>query len=282
MNLKLTSLLIALCITGQMAVCPYGSTSYTVQPNDTFSTIAARYGTTVEAISAANPGVDSRYLAVGQQICVPQAGYNSGSNTGYNNNYYPNNAYPTNTYYGVNTNGQYNSYYPSNCNNYVIRAGDTCASLAGYSSTYFYQQNTGINCNNLQVGQSVCLPYGSNYGTTTGYNSGCQNYQIRSGDTCANLAAQAGVSLYEFNNLNGYLNCNNLQVGQSVCVPFGNAGSNMIGYSYGNRCYGKQYTVQNGDTCWAIATRYGTTVEQLQSCTGLNCNNLAVGQVINF
>jgi len=299
-----------LCITGKFCACPYGTNPYTVQPGDTFYTIASRYGTTIEAISSANPLVDSRSLVIGQLLCIPTTGYNTyntgsnptgyntyntgsnptgyntyntGSNpTGYNTNYNTNTAYASNTYYGVNQYGQYNSYYNTGCNNYVVRAGDTCSSLAGVSSNYFYQQNSGINCNSLQVGQSICLPYGSNYGTMTGYYSGCNNYQVRSSDTCATMAAQTGVSIYEFYNLNGYLNCNNLQVGQSVCMPWGNAGTNMIGYSTGNRCYGRQNTIQYGDNCWSMAQRFGTTVEQLQACTGLDCKNLQVGQIVSF
>ncbi|RNA00404.1 Peptidoglycan-binding, partial [Brachionus plicatilis] len=167
-------------------------------------------------------------------------------------------------------------------NNYQVRAGDTCSSMAGASSNYFYQLNTGINCNNLQVGQTVCLPYGSNYATLNGYYSGCQNYVTKAGDSCANLASQSGVPINQFYNLNGYLNCNNLQAGQSVCLPTGTAGTSMSGYSSGNRCYGRQYTIQNGDTCWSVAQRFGTSVEQLQTCTALNCNNLQPGQVISY
>ena len=304
-KLAICLLLIALCVSGQYNNCPNGYSPYTIQSGDTFSIIASRYGTTVEAISAANPGVDSRYLQIGQVICVPYNGYNYPTTayyptyttayypttyftnyptypSGYNTNYNTNSPYPSNTYYGINDNGQYNSYYPTSCNNYQVRAGDTCSSLAGASSNYLYQLNPGINCNNLQIGQFICLPYGSNYATMNGYYSGCQNYRIREGDTCSALASQAGVSLNQFYNLNGYLNCNALQVGQYVCLPTGQAGTTMAGYSTGNRCYGRQYTVNYGDTCWAIAQRFGTTVEQLQACNGLNCNDLRPGQVINF
>ena len=44
---------------------------YTIQPGDTFYLIALRYGTTVDALIRANPGVDPNRLFVGQRICVP-------------------------------------------------------------------------------------------------------------------------------------------------------------------------------------------------------------------
>jgi LysM repeat protein len=43
------------------------------------------------------------------------------------------------------------------------------------------------------------------------------------------------------------------------------------------------YTVQPGDTCQTIAAAYGTTVDVLLALNpGLDCNNLAAGQVIQF
>lgn len=43
---------------------------YVVQRGDTFSSIAARYGTTVQQIEALNPGVSSNSLTIGQKIRV--------------------------------------------------------------------------------------------------------------------------------------------------------------------------------------------------------------------
>ena len=43
---------------------------YTVQSGDTYGSIAARYGTSVQALEALNPGVSSTALTVGQRIRV--------------------------------------------------------------------------------------------------------------------------------------------------------------------------------------------------------------------
>lgn len=52
--------------------CPPGAViTHVVQPGDTFYKLARRYGTTVEAIMRANPGVDPMNLQVGQTIRIP-------------------------------------------------------------------------------------------------------------------------------------------------------------------------------------------------------------------
>ncbi|MBC7105124.1 MAG: DUF3794 domain-containing protein [Firmicutes bacterium] len=52
--------------------CPPGAViHHVIQPGDTFFKLARRYGTTVEAIMRANPGVDPMNLQVGQTIRIP-------------------------------------------------------------------------------------------------------------------------------------------------------------------------------------------------------------------
>ncbi len=53
-------------------VCAPGEViRYSIQPGDTFFKLAQRYGTTVEAIMQANPGVSPENLQVGQVINIP-------------------------------------------------------------------------------------------------------------------------------------------------------------------------------------------------------------------
>jgi LysM repeat protein len=47
--------------------------TYTIQPGDTLSAIAARYGTTVEAILQANPGIAPTNLQLNQEVLIPQS-----------------------------------------------------------------------------------------------------------------------------------------------------------------------------------------------------------------
>ncbi|MDQ3707616.1 MAG: LysM peptidoglycan-binding domain-containing protein [Chloroflexota bacterium] len=79
----------------------FADTSYKVQPGDTLSGIAVRYGTTVEAIVAAN-NLPSRTIYAGQTLVIPSAGSTGGSQ----------------------------SAAPSNGSTYVVQPGDNLTVLA--------------------------------------------------------------------------------------------------------------------------------------------------------
>lgn len=49
-----------------------------------------------------------------------------------------------------------------------------------------------------------------------------------------------------------------------------------------NRTSGKTYTVESGDSLYAIAQRLGTTVEELMAVNDLTSTDLAVGQVLKI
>lgn len=61
-----------ICIPGSTPPeqCP-GGFQYTIVAGDTFFNLARRFNTTVDAIMAANPGVDPNRLMIGQVICIP-------------------------------------------------------------------------------------------------------------------------------------------------------------------------------------------------------------------
>ncbi len=118
-------------VTPPPSTCPTGTQPYTIRSGDTLYNLANRYNTSVDAILRANPGLNPNNLRVGQVICIP-----SGTTP-------PPSTCPTGT------------------QPYTIRSGDTLYNLANrYNTTVdaIMRANPGINPNNLQIGQVICMP----------------------------------------------------------------------------------------------------------------------------
>ncbi|HOC06220.1 MAG: LysM peptidoglycan-binding domain-containing protein [Bacillota bacterium] len=154
---------------------------YTIQPGDTFFSLAQRFGTTVNAIQQANPGVNPNNLQIGQVICIPQAA-------------------------------------PPACSGflYTIQPGDTYFLLAqrfGTTVNAIQQANPGVNPNNLQIGQVICIPQAA--------PPACSGflYTIQPGDTYFLLAQRFGTTVNAIQQANPGVNPNNLQIGQVICIP---------------------------------------------------------------
>ncbi|CAL8461580.1 g1111 [Coccomyxa elongata] len=145
---------------------------------------------------------------------------------------------------------------------HTVTAGETCYSIytaAGLSADEFAQLNPGLNCNLLQVGQTVCTKAGA---TCT------KVVTVQNGQTCYTIWTANGISEAEFYSLNPTVDCAKLQAGQSLCV----AGSSSCS---------ETHTIVSGDTCYTIWTAAGITQEQLAADNpGLDCSNLQIGQVL--
>ncbi|WP_367567565.1 LysM peptidoglycan-binding domain-containing protein [Lacrimispora sp.] len=60
--------------TDMVNTCPAGTYSYVIQSGDTLWLLSQRFGTTVDAIMSANPGINPMNLFIGQVICIPYGG----------------------------------------------------------------------------------------------------------------------------------------------------------------------------------------------------------------
>ena len=166
--------------------CP-GGFLYAIRAGDTFFSIARRFGISVDALAAANPGVDPNRLQIGQQICVPAPA-------------------PA----------------PGPCPGgflYTIRSGDTFFSLArrfGITLQALLSANPGVDPNRLQVGQQICIPAPAPSPLPC---LGGTIYTIQAGDTFFSLARRFNVSLDALLAANPGVDPNRLQIGQQVCIP---------------------------------------------------------------
>ncbi len=220
--------------------CPPNTAPYTIRPGDTFFALAQRFNTTVPALIAANPTVNPNFLQVGQVICIP---------------------------------GQVT---PAPCpggNLYTIRPGDTLFAISrrfNVSLDDLLDANPGIDPNMLMVGQRICIPVGE----PGECPENTQPYTIRAGDTFFSIAQRFNVSLEALIAANPDVNPDALLVGQVICIP-------RPGPPVTCPPNSRQYTIRSGDTLFALANRFNTTVDAiLQINPGIDPNALRVGQII--
>ncbi len=108
-------------------------------------------------------------------------------------------------------------------------------------------------------------------------------YVVKPGDTLSSIGLKFGVSWTAIAAANGITNPNLIYPGTTLIIP-GAAGSPPPASPPGGTCPGGgTYTVKSGDTLFAIAIRYGTTVAVLQSLNGItNPNLIFAGQVLTL
>lgn len=206
--------------------------------------IESMFGTSLIVIYSLNPSLNCNNLLAGSVICVPF----------------------TNTVVTP-------APAPVSCTNYYsVMNGDICYSIASqYQITLnqLYTLNPGINCNNMYIGQSVCVASSTIQGGSSAYPvQQCTSfYRIVNGDSCTNIAYNYGIPINSFYSFNQGITCSNLRIGDIVCLSVQNA----ITCTF-------NYVVKDGDTCYALALRYGISLSNFTS--KLNCNNLRPGQVI--
>lgn len=145
--------------------------TYIVDAGDTLNSIAARCGTTVSAITTANPGVADP-LKAGQTLTLPGVNYTSSgaaSSTLVSSDMYNYNTYNTYNYYQASPAPVTNS----SGGTYIVQYGDTFSAIAsryGLSINQLWAANPQIwNINYLYVGQLIYIPASSGQYYTTTY-----------------------------------------------------------------------------------------------------------------
>lgn len=163
----------------------YCSSYITVQWGDTLSGIASYCGTTVDAIRAANPGL-GWWVYAGQVLYIPG---------GSSYSYYSPISYSYSSYGGT----------------YVVRWGDTLASIASYygvSVGDLLAANPGIwSASVIYAGQTINIPSAPVYHT------------VCAGETLKSIAAWYGTTVYSLQLLNPTIyDINYIYVGQVIRI----------------------------------------------------------------
>lgn len=119
---------------------------------------------------------------------------------------------------------------PTGRSNYTVEAGDTCFGIASANDITlddFLNTNPNVDCGNLQAGDVVLIPGGTNTGSTptsstpqpTQSSGSGETYTVQAGETCSDIAASYGVSVSDIISLNGLDSDCSLQEGQVVKIP---------------------------------------------------------------
>ncbi len=273
---------------------------YVVQPGDTLSGIAERFGTTQAALLAANPHVTSPdVLWAGAELTIPddasetetattpeQAEAASASSTARG---------------GVRL-------------THLVQPGDTLSEIAetygttttailalnpGYTADYLIAgvvlvilDTTGADAtvsNPLRAGAGTppsiaeILPGSSGETVRTTARVGDQAvslYTVAPGDTFSGLAERAGVTQLLLARLNPHVDPNLLYVGETLFVPL--AGDGPAARSAATAVTTTaSYEVAPGDTATGIAEQFGITLATLRSANpGIDLSFVFVGQEI--
>lgn len=147
-------------------------------------------------------------------------------------------------------------------NEYIVQKGDTLYKIANKFNTTVdnLKSINNLTTDSLSIGQVLKLP-----STTTSTNT----YTVKSGDTLYAIANKYNTTVDTLKSLNN-LTSNTLSIGDVLKLP-GNSTTST-----------DTYTVKAGDTLYAIANKYNTTVDALKSLNNLTSNALSIGQSLKI
>ena len=166
------------------------STFYTIQPGDTLSEIAGRYGTTVQELVDINHLTNPNLIYPGETLRIAT----------------------NSTIHGSETRG-------TGSITYTVQRGNTLSQIAstyGVTVSHIVEMNDIENPNLIYPGEKLRITESSN----TTLNPVIQNnyYTVQRGDTLSGIARKFGVTVRYLANLNGIYNPNLIYPGQLIRV----------------------------------------------------------------
>jgi LysM repeat protein len=202
--LILSILLVMTVVSPALAAPALDDGSHIVQPGETLSGIAQRYGVSVQALMQANGIANASLIRSGQRLVIPgnSAGTQSSATVA-----------P-----GV----------------HVVKSGETLSGIAaryGVSMQAVAQANGISNPSLIRSGQRLTIPGGGSAlaAPSTGAApaaapaSASGVYVVKAGDTLAAIARRHGTSVSAIANANRINNPSQIRVGQRLTIPSGTA-----------------------------------------------------------
>lgn len=241
------------------AIIPAGPyKSYFVQPGDTLSGIAARFGLSWRDLARANGLGEEAVLQVGVVLRIPLPAPAADQP--------PPSAAPSATTAAAATTvaaaTTTSAAQPAQIPDAPKETNAAAASVSASSEPT--ARAATVDASTQQATAAAALPSGTP-----------ATYMIRAGDTLSRIAARFGISWQELARANGLSENDILSVGSTLVIP---TTSSAV-----NGAPARTHIVANGDTIIAIAQRYGVDWRELLRLNGLSETSLLrVGQVIRL
>lgn len=206
---------------------------HVVQRGETLSSIAAHYGTTVQAVAVANGLANANYIYAGQRLTIPSGGGSTASN-----------------------------------GSYIVRAGDTLSAIAvryGTTVDALVRANGLASANMIYVGQRLIVSGAGQATSSTASGqtaAGGQVVTVRAGDTLAAIAYRYGTTAWAIASANGLSNANLIYPGQRLRIPSGASAGTSAPATGGKRIVidlsAQRMTVyQGGQLLWSWVVSTG-------------------------
>ena len=157
---------------------------------------------------------------------------------------------------------------------YVVKRGDSLYSIA---------RQYGVNVNDLKrinnltsdllsIGQIINIPSSTTIVTPSEDDiiNEENTYIVQRGDTLWSISRKFGVSVDDIKNANNLTN-EILTIGSTIIVPTGTSANNII-----------VYKVKRGDSLWALAREYNTTIDDIKKLNNLTSNILTIGSELQI
>ncbi|MBO5183036.1 MAG: LysM peptidoglycan-binding domain-containing protein [Bacilli bacterium] len=158
---------------------------------------------------------------------------------------------------------------------YIVKKGDSLWSIANQYQTTVndLKKYNNLTSDSLKIGQVIEIPSATTIVTPSEDDIINEEnvYTVQSGDTLWSISRKFGVSVQDIkaaNNLIGDV----LTIGRGLVIPTSNALNNNI----------IVYTVKRGDSLWALARAYNTTVNDIKQLNNLTSDVLSIGQELQI